>query len=127
MSQAATEVMASIEPLLEREPHYYQTFLRMLEPERVISFRVPWVNDDGAIQVNRGYRVQMNSALGPYKGGLRLHRDVDQSTLKFLAFEQTFKVSTALDEASSSFLYLLVFRVRRACLIATTSPVSPID
>ena len=91
--QAAEEVIISVLPVLERNPDYARLRLldRMLEPERLISFRVTWLDDKGAVQVNRGYRVQMNSAIGPYKGGLRFHPSVTQSILKFLAFEQTFK------------------------------------
>jgi glutamate dehydrogenase/leucine dehydrogenase len=91
--QAVAEVMSSIWPLLERKPEYVAAKIpeRMVEPERAISFRVPWVDDSGAIQVNRGYRVEMNSAIGPYKGGLRFRPEVTLGTLKFLAFEQAFK------------------------------------
>ena len=71
--------------------HGKNILLRMVEPERVIMFRVPWVDDSGEIRVNRGYRVEMNSAIGPYKGGLRFHKSVNLSILKFLAFEQVFK------------------------------------
>ncbi|MEZ4864011.1 MAG: NADP-specific glutamate dehydrogenase [Caldilineaceae bacterium] len=93
--QAVEEFLEGIEPLLERKPHYQQARLleRMVEPERVIIFRVPWIDDRGLYQVNRGYRVQFNSALGPYKGGLRFHPTVNLSILKFLGFEQTFKNS----------------------------------
>jgi glutamate dehydrogenase (NADP+) len=91
--QAVAEVMSSIWPVLARKPEYAAAKIpqRMVEPERVISFRVPWVDDTGEIQVNRGYRVEMNSAIGPYKGGLRFRSDVNLSILKFLAFEQSFK------------------------------------
>ncbi len=91
--QAAEEVIISVMPVLERHPEFVRLKLleRMLEPERLISFRVNWVDDKGTVQVNRGYRVQMNSAIGPYKGGLRFHPSVTQSVLKFLAFEQVFK------------------------------------
>ena len=91
--QAVEEVASSIWPVLERRPAYAEAKIleRMVEPERVISFRVPWVDDGGQIQVNRGYRVEMNSAIGPYKGGLRFRGNVDLSVLKFLAFEQTLK------------------------------------
>lgn len=92
-TQAAEEVILSILPVLERNPEFVKLKLleRMLEPERMISFRVTWMDDHGNIQVNRGYRVQMNSAIGPYKGGLRFHPSVTPSILKFLAFEQIFK------------------------------------
>lgn len=87
------EVLTTIVPVLEQNPRYRQAKIleRMVEPERVIMFRVPWQDDQGEIQVNRGFRVQMNSAIGPYKGGLRFHPSVNLSILKFLAFEQVFK------------------------------------
>ncbi|MDD7384436.1 MAG: NADP-specific glutamate dehydrogenase [Actinomycetaceae bacterium] len=93
--QAATEVLTSIEPALDAHPEYEQASLleRLVEPERVVIFRVPWVDDAGHVQVNRGYRVQFNSAIGPYKGGLRLHPSVNLSIIKFLGFEQIFKNS----------------------------------
>ena len=91
--QAAEEVIMSIVPVLEKNPDFVRLKLldRMLEPERMVSFRVTWMDDKGQVQVNRGYRVQMNSAIGPYKGGLRFHPSVNPSVLKFLAFEQIFK------------------------------------
>ncbi|MCD8025181.1 MAG: NADP-specific glutamate dehydrogenase [Candidatus Gastranaerophilales bacterium] len=92
--QAAQEILKSAEPvILKREKEYRQLGLleRLIEPERVITFRVPWVDDNGRVQVNRGYRVQFNSAIGPYKGGLRFHESVNLSVMKFLAFEQVFK------------------------------------
>jgi glutamate dehydrogenase (NADP+) len=91
--QAVREVFGSLEPVLEREPRYRELKLleRIVEPERVIVFRVPWVDDDGEVQINRGFRVEMNSAIGPYKGGLRFHPTVYLGLLKFLAFEQVFK------------------------------------
>ncbi|EGV35544.1 NADP-specific glutamate dehydrogenase [Neisseria weaveri] len=91
--QAVEEVFMSLEPFLAKNPHYTKMGLleRLVEPERVIMFRVSWVDDAGKVQVNRGYRVQMNSAIGPYKGGLRFHPSVDLGVLKFLAFEQVFK------------------------------------
>ncbi len=91
--QAAEEVILSVLPVLERNPEYARLKLleRMLEPERMISFRVTWLDDNGNVQLNRGYRVQMNSAIGPFKGGLRFHPSVTPSVLKFLAFEQIFK------------------------------------
>ena len=91
--QAVQEVFASLEGFLAENPRYTgQSLLeRIVEPERVIIFRVPWVDDQGVVQVNRGYRVQMSSAIGPYKGGLRFHPQVDLGVLKFLAFEQVFK------------------------------------
>ena len=91
--QAVEEVFGSLKPFLEKNPKYLQHGLleRLVEPERVIMFRVSWVDDKGNVQVNRGYRIQMNSAIGPYKGGLRFHPTVDLGVLKFLAFEQVFK------------------------------------
>src|SRR5213080_2008475 len=93
--QAVTEVLVSIEPAVQRHKKYRDGKIleRIVEPERMIQFRVPWIDDKGQIHVNRGYRVQMNSALGPYKGGLRFHPTVNGSILKFLAFEQVFKNS----------------------------------
>ena len=91
--QAVEEVLESLEPVVEADPRYEQQNIvgRMVEPERAILFRVPWVDDNGVVQVNRGYRVQFNSAIGPYKGGLRLHPTVTLSVIKFLGFEQVFK------------------------------------
>ncbi len=91
--QAVEEVAETVLPYIVKHDIYYgkNILLRMVEPERLISFRVSWVDDDGEIQVNRGYRVQMNSSIGPYKGGLRFHPTVNASILKFLAFEQVFK------------------------------------
>ena len=91
--QAVGEVMDSVKPVLDRNPIYRKARIaeRIVEPERVILFRVPWVDDQGVIQVNRGFRIQMNSAIGPYKGGLRFHPSVNLGILKFLAFEQVFK------------------------------------
>ena len=91
--QAVEEVFMSLQPFLAKNPQYTKQGLleRIVEPERVIMFRVSWVDDKGQVQVNRGYRVQMNSAIGPYKGGLRFHPTVDLGVLKFLAFEQVFK------------------------------------
>lgn len=91
--QAIDEVYLNIEKIIEQNPQYQELniFERMSEPERTIMFRVPWMDDQGIIHVNRGYRVQMNSAIGPYKGGLRFHPSVTLSVLKFLAFEQVFK------------------------------------
>ena len=93
--QAVEEVLESLEPVIEKHPEFEAAGLmeRLVEPERVISFRVPWVDDQGKTQVNRGYRVQFNSAIGPYKGGLRLHPSVYQGIIKFLGFEQIFKNS----------------------------------
>ncbi|NTV90451.1 MAG: NADP-specific glutamate dehydrogenase, partial [Clostridiales bacterium] len=93
--QAVREVLESIEPVAEKHPEWVKAgiFTRMVEPERMIIFRVPWVDDSGNVQVNRGFRVQFSSAIGPYKGGLRFHPSVNASILKFLGFEQIFKNS----------------------------------
>ena len=93
--QAVIEFLESIEPVLAKEPEIAKTGVidRMVEPERLIQFRISWVDDAGKVQVNRGYRVQFNSAIGPYKGGIRFHPSVNNSILKFLGFEQTFKNS----------------------------------
>ena len=93
--QAVEEVLESLEPVVEAHPEYEAAGLieRLVEPERVIYFRVPWVDDNGKTQVNRGFRVQFNSAIGPYKGGLRFHPSVYQGIIKFLGFEQVFKNS----------------------------------
>ena len=93
--QAVLEVLEGLEPMVERHPEMEQAGLleRFVEPERVVSFRVPWTDDSGKVQVNRGYRVQFNSAIGPYKGGLRFHPTVNLSILKFLGFEQVLKNS----------------------------------
>lgn len=91
--QAVTEVIESVWPFIEQNPRYAEQGLleRLVEPERVVMFRVSWLNDQGEVQVNRGYRIQHSMAIGPYKGGLRFHPSVNLSVLKFLAFEQTFK------------------------------------
>ena len=93
--QAVEEVLESLEPVVDADPRYEQQNIigRMVEPERVVMFRAPWVDDQGKVQVNRGYRVQFNSAIGPYKGGLRFHPTVNLSVIKFLGFEQVFKNS----------------------------------
>ena len=93
--QAASEVLTTLQPALDAHPEYEEAGLleRLVEPERIVIFRVPWVDDQGKVQVNRGYRIQFNSAIGPYKGGLRLHPSVNLSILKFLGFEQIFKNS----------------------------------
>jgi glutamate dehydrogenase (NADP+) len=93
--QAVYEVVTSLELVLERHPEYHASKIieRIVEPERLFMFRVPWVNDNGEVQVNRGFRIEMNSAIGPYKGGLRFHPSVNLGILKFLAFEQVFKNS----------------------------------
>ena len=93
--QTVAEVLSSLEPVVERHPEYEKAALleRMVEPERAVSFRVTWVDDNGKVQVNTGYRVQFNGAIGPYKGGLRFHPSVYMGIMKFLGFEQTFKNS----------------------------------
>ena len=93
--QAATEVLETLRPVVDKHPEYEKAALleRLVEPERIISFRVPWIDDKGKVQVNRGFRIQFNSAIGPYKGGIRLHPSVNQGILKFLGFEQIFKNS----------------------------------
>ena len=93
--QTVSEVLESLEPVVEQSPIYIEKGIidMMVEPERIIKFRVPWVDDQGKVQVNRGFRVQFNSAIGPYKGGLRFHPSVNESIIKFLGFEQTFKNS----------------------------------
>ncbi|MBO7564353.1 MAG: NADP-specific glutamate dehydrogenase, partial [Clostridiales bacterium] len=93
--QAVREVVESVAPYITENPYLMDLKImeRMVEPERVIMFRVPWMDDEGEIHINRGFRVQMNSALGPYKGGIRFHASVNLSIMKFLAFEQTFKNS----------------------------------
>ena len=93
--QAVQEVAEAIIPFIEENPRYKNVALleRMVEPERTLIFRVPWLDDQGHIQVNRGYRVEFNSAIGPYKGGLRFHPSVSLDVLKFLGFEQVFKNS----------------------------------
>jgi glutamate dehydrogenase (NADP+) len=91
--QAVTEVIDSVKPVLDQNPQYREAAVleRIVEPERIVTFRVPWLDDQGNVKVNRGYLVEMNSAIGPYKSGLRFHPSVNQSILKFLAFEQVFK------------------------------------
>ena len=93
--QAVYEVLESLEPVIAANPKYEKAGIleRLVEPDRQIMFRVPWVDDNGNVQVNRGYRIQFNSAIGPYKGGLRLHPSVNLSIIKFLGFEQIFKNS----------------------------------
>ena len=94
--QAVKEVLDSLRLVIDANEEKYRKMAlleRLTEPERIISFRIPWVDDQGQVQVNKGYRVQFNSAIGPYKGGLRFHPSVNQGILKFLGFEQTFKNS----------------------------------
>ncbi|MCP1328342.1 Glu/Leu/Phe/Val dehydrogenase dimerization domain-containing protein, partial [Halomonas sp. 707D4] len=91
--QAAEEVLECLRPLFERYPHYHDHAIieRIVEPERQVFFRISWTDDAGKVHVNKGFRVQFNSALGPYKGGLRFHPSVTAGTIKFLGFEQIFK------------------------------------
>jgi len=91
--QAVQEVLDSVNPVLDQNPRYRQAAVleRIVEPERIVTFRVPWTDDQGKVQVNRGFCVEMSSAIGPYKTALRFHPSVNQSILKFLAFEQVFK------------------------------------
>jgi len=93
--QAVREVFDSLRLVLAKHPEYQSNRIleRIVEPERVLMFRVPWIDDLGSVQVNRGFRIEMNSAIGPYKGGLRFHPSVNLGILKFLAFEQVFKNS----------------------------------
>jgi len=93
--QAVEEVLESLKPVIDAHPEYQKLAIleRLIEPERVIMFKVPWVDDQGQVQVNRGYRVQFNGAIGPYKGGLRFHPSVYLGIIKFLGFEQVFKNS----------------------------------
>ena len=93
--QAVFEVASSLTVVLEKHPEYRKEKIleRIIEPERLMMFRVPWVDDQGEVQINRGFRIEMNSAIGPYKGGLRFHPSVNLGILKFLAFEQVFKNS----------------------------------
>lgn len=93
--QAAREVLNSLAPVIERHPEYEKNAIleRLIEPDRMITFRVPWVDDEGNYHVNRGFRVQFNNAIGPYKGGIRLHPSVNLGIIKFLGFEQIFKNS----------------------------------
>eukprot|EP01083_Nonionella_stella_P314107 1130362_1 len=89
--QAVKEVLDSLDPLFSKYPKYISVLSAICEPERIIQFRVPWLNDKGKMQINRGFRCQFNQAIGPYKGGLRFHPSVNQSIVKFLGFEQVFK------------------------------------
>ena len=122
--QAVQEVAETVIPYILKHDVYHgkNILLRMVEPERAISFRVPWVDDKGEIQVNRGYRIEMNSAIGPYKGGLRFHPSVNQSILKFLAFEQVFKNSLTtlpMGVKVDRILTLKGNQMMRLCVFAT--------
>lgn len=128
--QAVTEVMDSLWPFLEEHPKYREMALleRLVEPERVIQFRVSWLDDAGQVQVNRGYRVQHSMAIGPYKGGLRFHPSVNLSVLKFLAFEQTFKNAlTTLPMGEAKAVLILTPRAKampRSCAFVRPLPVN---
>ena len=138
--QAVKEVLDSLSIVIEQhEEEYRKAALleRLTEPERIVSFRVPWVDDQGQVQVNKGYRVQFNSAIGPYKGGLRFHPTVTRGILKFLGFEQVFKNSLTglwrrlkenkLAVISMFFLMFLAIMVRRgasSCTCARPFPLS---
>ena len=114
--QAAEEVLTSIAPAVEKNPAYQQQAIleRLTEPDRAILFRVPWVDDKGVVRVNRGYRVQFNNAIGPYKGGLRLHPSVNLSIIKFLGFEQIFKNAlTGLPSAAARAAAISIPRASR--------------
>ena len=125
--QAVWEVLESLEPVLEAHPEYADAGIvsRIVEPERMIQFRVPWVDDEGNTHVNRGFRIQFNGAIGPYKGGLRFHPSVNASILKFLAFEQIFKNSlTGLPMGGGkggSDLIPKENRIKRLCAFANHS------
>ena len=108
--QAVREVLESLEPVLEKRPDLVEAGIleRIVEPERQIMFRVSWVDDNGKVQVNRGYRIQFNSAIGPYKGGLRLHPSVNASVIKFLGFEQIFKNSLTTLPMGGSFVVAII-------------------
>ena len=113
--QAVREVLEALSPVFDKHPEYENKGLleRFVEPDRAILFRVPWVDDNGKVQVNRGYRVQYNNAIGPYKGGLRLHPSVNLSVIKFLGFEQVLKNSlTSLPSAAARAAATLIPRAR---------------
>ncbi len=113
--QAVQEMLESLEVVVEKHSEYRSLKIleRMVEPERVIMFRVPWMDDQGVIQVNRGFRIEMNSAIGPYKGGLRFHPSVNLGILKFLAFEQVFKNSlTTLPMGGGKAAQILIRKVK---------------
>ena len=112
--QAVKEVLLSIEDIYNQHPEFEKASLieRLVEPDRIFTFKVPWVDDKGKVQVNLGYRVQFNNAIGPYKGGIRFHASVNLSILKFLAFEQTFKNSlTTLPMGGGKPLHSEILRI----------------
>ena len=113
--QAATEILSTLGPALDAHPEYEENALleRFVEPERVVMFRVPWVDDSGKVQVNRGYRVEFNSAIGPYKGGLRFNPTVTLGMLKFLGLEQILKAAPTSTPRAS--------RTTKSCIFASRS------
>jgi glutamate dehydrogenase (NADP+) len=125
--QTVEEVFKSLDLVIDKHPEYQKSalFERLVEPERTIEFRVSWVDDAGKVNVNRGYRVQFNSAIGPYKGGLRFHPSVNLSIMKFLGFEQTFKNSlTGLLSAEARAAAILTREAKaitRSCVSARLS------
>ena len=112
--QAVEEIVESLDIVLERHPEYRSARIleRMVEPERLIVFRVPWMDDQGEIHINRGFRIEMNSAIGPYKGGLRFHPSVNMGILKFLAFEQVYRWA---EEKAVPILILRVKAITKLC------------
>jgi glutamate dehydrogenase (NADP+) len=118
--QAVKEVLESLEPVAEKHPEYVKAgiFSRLVEPERQIIFRVPWVDDNGTVHVNRGFRVQFNSAIGPYKGGLRFHPSVNLGIIKFLGFEQCFKNSPWAEARAVRILTLRESPIWKSCASA---------
>ena len=121
--QAVKEVLDSLKVVIDKNEEEYRSMSlleRLVEPERIISFRVPWVDDKGVVQVNKGYRVQFNSAIGPYKGGLRFHPSVNQGILKFLGFEQIFKNAlTTLPMGSVSTMPVVMMRLTFVTMCGT--------
>ena len=122
--QAVKEVMHSLWPFIEQNPHYAQHGIleRLVEPERVIQFRISWVDDQGKVQINRGFRIQHSASIGPYKGGMRFHPSVNLSILKFLAFEQTFKNAlTTLPMGGVRFSNMMRCLMASGCMPLTLS------
>ena len=112
--QAVKEVLDSLRPVIDANEEVYRRealLERMVEPERVVMFRVPWVDDQGQVQVNKGYRVQFNSAIGPYKGGLRLHPSVNLGIIKFLGFEQVFNLYSPQVYSTGDIIDTYVYRI----------------
>ena len=125
--QAVEEVLESLKPVIKAHPEYENMAIleRIVEPERTIMFKVPWVDDQGKVHVNRGYRVQFNGAIGPYKGGLRFHPSVNLSVIKFLGFEQIFKNSlTTLPIGGAKEVLISILKVKviaKLCVFAKVS------